>query len=44
MHTNVKLNRPIKCGVLTISDTRNYDTDKGGKLVQALLSEIGIKI
>lgn len=44
MHTNVKLNRPIKCGVLTISDTRNYDTDKGGKLVQALLSEIGITI
>lgn len=44
MHTNVKLNRPIKCGVLTISDTRNYDTDKGGKLVQTLLSEIGITI
>lgn len=44
MHTNVKLNRPIKCGVLTISDTRNYDTDKGGKLVQALLSEIGVTI
>lgn len=44
MHTNVKLNRAIKCGILTVSDTRNFDTDKGGKLVQTLLSEIEVTI
>ncbi|PNZ11784.1 molybdenum cofactor biosynthesis protein [Staphylococcus coagulans] len=37
MHTNVKLNREIRCAVLTVSDTRTVDTDKGGQLVQTLL-------
>ena len=29
MHTNVKLDRNIEVAVLTVSDTRNYETDKG---------------
>lgn len=37
MHTNVKLDRPVRCAVLTVSDTRTIETDKGGQLVQELL-------
>lgn len=38
-HTNVKLNRQVKAAVLTVSDTRDVDTDKGGQLVKRLLQE-----
>ncbi|SCS72303.1 MogA/MoaB family molybdenum cofactor biosynthesis protein [Staphylococcus caeli] len=44
MHTNVKLEREIQCAVLTVSDTRNYETDKGGKLVIELLSDLNVSI
>src|SRR5699024_1888381 len=44
MHTNVKLDRDIKCAVLTVSDTRGYDTDKGGQLVKELLSDLNVSI
>ncbi|KIX91114.1 molybdenum cofactor biosynthesis protein B [Staphylococcus microti] len=37
MHTNVKLDREIRCAVLTVSDTRTIETDKGGQTVKALL-------
>ncbi|HHU6750153.1 TPA: MogA/MoaB family molybdenum cofactor biosynthesis protein [Staphylococcus pseudintermedius] len=37
MHTNVKLERPVRCAVLTVSDTRTIETDKGGQSVQTLL-------
>lgn len=37
-----KLEKPISIAVLTISDTRTFDTDKGGKLVQKLAEEAGI--
>ncbi|MEJ7541332.1 MogA/MoaB family molybdenum cofactor biosynthesis protein [Staphylococcus intermedius] len=37
MHTNVKLERPVRCAVLTVSDTRTIETDKGGQCVQNLL-------
>ncbi|HEC2146334.1 TPA: molybdenum cofactor biosynthesis protein MoaB [Staphylococcus delphini] len=37
MHTNVKLERPVRCAVLTVSDTRTTETDKGGQSVQTLL-------
>ncbi len=30
-HQNVKLNRTVKAAVLTVSDTRDIDTDKGGQ-------------
>lgn len=44
MHTNVKLNQDIRCAVLTVSDTRDYKIDKGGKLVIELLSELNVSI
>lgn len=44
MHTNVKLNRAIRCAVLTVSDTRTKETDKGGQLVQQLLETINTTI
>ena len=44
MHTNVKLDKNINCAILTVSDTRNYDTDKGGKLAISLLSELNVHI
>ena len=38
MHTNVQLDKDIKCAILTVSDTRDYETDRGGQLVvQGLL-------
>ncbi|UXR78010.1 MULTISPECIES: molybdenum cofactor biosynthesis protein B [unclassified Staphylococcus] len=40
MHTNVKLDRDIRCAVLTVSDTRTVETDKGGQLVKTLLETI----
>ena len=36
-HQNVKLNRTVKAAVLTVSDTRDFDTDKGGQCVRQLL-------
>ena len=44
MHTNVKLDKNINCAILTVSDTRNYDTDKGGQLAISLLSELNVHI
>ena len=37
MHTNVRLDRDLRCAVLTVSDTRTIETDKGGQTVKALL-------
>ncbi|ALN77120.1 MogA/MoaB family molybdenum cofactor biosynthesis protein [Staphylococcus agnetis] len=44
MHTNVNIGRDISCAVLTISDTRTQETDKGGKLVIQLLNELNTHI
>src|SRR5699024_1710223 len=44
MHTNVKLDRNIRCAVLTVSATREYETAKGGKLVKELLSTLNVTI
>lgn len=44
MHTNVKLDRDIRCAVLTVSDTRTVETDKGGQLVKTLLETINTEI
>lgn len=43
-HVNVKLDRDIQCAVLTVSDTRTPETDKGGNLAKELLSEINVEI
>lgn len=44
MHTNVKLERPIRCAVLTVSDTRTTETDKGGPSVQTLLQTADFEV
>lgn len=44
MHTNVDLGRNIKCAVLTVSDTRNVETDKGGKLVLDFLKALNTEV
>ncbi|EOB1258549.1 molybdenum cofactor biosynthesis protein B [Staphylococcus pseudintermedius] len=44
MHTNVKLERPIRCAVLTVSDTRTSETDKGGQSVQTLLQTADFEV
>ncbi|MCO4337859.1 molybdenum cofactor biosynthesis protein MoaB [Staphylococcus agnetis] len=44
MHTNVNIGRDISCAVLTVSDTRTQETDKGGKLVIQLLNELNTHI
>ncbi|HDK5677149.1 TPA: molybdenum cofactor biosynthesis protein MoaB [Staphylococcus pseudintermedius] len=44
MHTNVKLERPIRCAVLTFSDTRTTETDKGGQSVQTLLQTADFEV
>ncbi|EHY93179.1 molybdenum cofactor biosynthesis protein B [Staphylococcus saprophyticus] len=44
VHTNVQLDKDIKCAILTVSDTRDYETDRGGQLAQSLLSELNVSI
>jgi molybdopterin adenylyltransferase len=36
--------RVIKCKVITISDTRTFETDKSGKLMMQLLQEAGHEV
>ena len=36
-HEGVHLNRNINVAILTVSDTRNDHTDKGGQLIRELL-------
>lgn len=43
-HEHEKVDRNIRCAVLTISDTRDKDNDKGGQLVQSLLQDMNIEI
>ncbi|UEX90556.1 MogA/MoaB family molybdenum cofactor biosynthesis protein [Staphylococcus ratti] len=44
MHTNVNVGREIRCAVLTVSDTRTKETDKGGQLVLTLLGELNTEV
>ena len=41
-HQNVKLNRTA--AVLTVSDTRDFDTDKGGQCVRQLLQADDVEV
>lgn len=43
-HQHVKLGRNVKAAVLTVSDTRTAETDKGGQLVRSLLEEDQVEI
>ncbi|MCE4956489.1 MogA/MoaB family molybdenum cofactor biosynthesis protein [Macrococcoides caseolyticum] len=42
-HDNIK-RKDLKVGVITVSDTRDFDTDKGGKAVINHLEEMNIKV
>ncbi|MBF7016437.1 MogA/MoaB family molybdenum cofactor biosynthesis protein [Staphylococcus durrellii] len=44
MHSDIKLTRKIQSAVLTISDTRDYKTDKSGQLIKSLLSEENVEV
>ena len=39
-----RIDRDIKVAVITVSDTRTVETDKGGRLVQEYLAEINTEI
>lgn len=43
-HKNVELNRTVKAAVLTVSDTRDFTTDKGGQCVRELLQEAQVEV
>ncbi|MCU5745182.1 MogA/MoaB family molybdenum cofactor biosynthesis protein [Staphylococcus sp. SQ8-PEA] len=43
-HAHEKLNRTIECAVLTVSDTRDYETDKGGKHILDLLATSDVRV
>lgn len=43
-HEHIQLERNINVAILTVSDTRDFDSDKGGQLVQSLLKEINVSI
>ena len=43
-HEHVQLERNINVALLTVSDTRDFDSDKGGQLVRSLLKEINVSI
>ena len=34
----------VNCAVITVSDTRSFDTDRSGKLIQELLLEAGHRV
>ena len=40
-HRDQSANRRARCAVLTVSDTRTPDTDRGGPLIRRLLEEAG---
>lgn len=44
MHSDIKLTRKIQVAVLTISDTRDYKTDKSGQLIKSLLAEENVEV
>ncbi|MDT3959047.1 MogA/MoaB family molybdenum cofactor biosynthesis protein [Staphylococcus kloosii] len=44
MHSDIKLTRKIQSAVLTISDTRDYKTDKSGQLIKSILAEENVEV
>lgn len=44
MSESFKLNRKIRVAVLTVSDTRNFETDAGGALVKRLAEAKGMEV
>ncbi|WP_419961998.1 MogA/MoaB family molybdenum cofactor biosynthesis protein [Psychrobacillus sp. BM2] len=44
MSTQFALNRTIRAGILTVSDTRTEETDKGGLLISQLLEQASVNV
>lgn len=40
-HAALSKDTPVRCAVITVSDTRDETTDKSGKLIQSLIAEAG---
>lgn len=38
------LGRPVRCAVVTVSDTRTVESDRSGQLLQTLLAEAGHQV
>lgn len=40
-HKVLSKDTPVRCAVITVSDTRNEETDKSGALIKSILAEAG---
>ncbi|MBE9136762.1 MogA/MoaB family molybdenum cofactor biosynthesis protein [Nodosilinea sp. LEGE 07088] len=38
------LSRPVRCAVVTVSDTRTVESDRSGQIIQTLLAEAGQQV
>ena len=38
------VSRPVRCAVVTVSDTRTVESDRSGQIIQALLTEAGHRV
>ena len=43
-HQELSKNTPVRCAVITVSDTRTVETDKSGALMKTLLAEKGFEL
>lgn len=43
-HQNLSRDTPVRCAVITVSDTRTADTDRSGALMKARLAEAGHEV
>ena len=40
-HKSLSKDTPVRCAVITVSDTRTEETDKSGKLIKQMIAEAG---
>lgn len=43
-HQELSKNTPVRCAIITVSDTRTEETDKSGALMKALIAEKGFEL
>ncbi len=43
-HKRLSRDTPVRCGVITVSDTRTTDTDKSGSLIRDRLAQAGFDV
>ena len=43
-HLKLSKDTPVRCAVVTVSDTRTEDIDKSGKLMQSMLKDKGFEV